>query len=298
MHLRPYSDDDLPGLQAALAAWAKAAGDCGYCHPGDLAHRIYAGLPGPRPRAELVQVWEHGGAPVAVAICLRFGSTFDLFVSPSWRGGDAELAMLAAAARRTGGLMAADAGPPQSDVFRCDGVRQALLARLGFAPYRVWDAITERGLDAPLPPPQLPAGFSIRPATLGDAAQLAAARSETFGDPWSPEAYADEVMRRPGYAPERELLAVDPGGAVAAFTVTWLDPLNRVGLFEPVGTRPAFRRLGLARALMLAAMGQMRDLGMAVARVAYDATNQAAHGLYHDLGFRARHQTLGYRRHR
>jgi mycothiol synthase len=299
LRVRPYVDQDLPRLQAALAGWIREAGVCGYGHVGDLPHRIYAGLRGRRPVGELVQIWEDGQEIVGAVINFRFDGAFDVLTCPRLRGGEAELAMLRSAyettlryvRERTG-----QGGPVCCDVFSCDGVRRELLSRLGFVEYRRWDDIEERDLAAPIPAPRPPAGFSIRPAALSDAAQLAAAHSDAFDDPWTAEQYRDEVMHKPGYDPARELVAVGPDGQIAAFTIIWIDELNRVGLFEPVGTRREARRLGLARALMCHALGAMRRLGMETALVGHDTSNQAATGLYRSLGFTPRYETLGYRR--
>ena len=40
-------------------------------------------------------------------------------------------------------------------------------------------------------------------------------------------------------------------GSLAAFTVTWRDPLNRSGYFESVDTHRDYHRRGLGMALML-----------------------------------------------
>jgi ribosomal protein S18 acetylase RimI-like enzyme len=183
-----------------------------------------------------------------------------------------------------------------TDVYACDQTRQTLLAQLGFAEYRRWDFVLERSLVGELPVVLLPAGFSVRPATRHDAEQLALIHNSAFSDDWTAEEYRDEVMAKPGYQPERELVVVAPDGQFAAFTMIALDELNRVGLFEPVGTHAHFRRLGLARALMSHALGEMQRQGMARATLAHDATNQPAHALYRSLGFATKHETLGYRR--
>jgi ribosomal protein S18 acetylase RimI-like enzyme len=294
---RPYADDDLPALQAALAGWIASAGVCGYCHIGELPHRIYENLRGRLPVGELVQIWEDAGRIAGVAICGRFGAAFDVFAAPELRGAGQERAMLEAACATTRRLMprlGAEGQPVITDVFGCDDTRKAQLAALGFAPYRQWDDITERSLEGALPEASLPEGFRVRCAAPGDYAQLAAVRNAAFGAGWSPEQYRDEVMRKPGYEPERELVAVAPGGQIAAFTVIWPDALNRTGLFEPVGTHPEFQRLGLARALMAVAMRQMRREGMRTATVAHDATNQPARALYRSLGFQKTGETFGY----
>lgn len=296
---RPYADDDLPEAQAALAAWIGRAGLCGACHPGDLAHRIYDGLAGRRPVGELVRLW-HGadGAVAAITICLRFDAVFEAFVAPEHRAGAVELAVLRDAAARTRRLADGEgraAVPVGTDAYACDGGRRSLLERLGFEDHRLWDHVTSRPLAGPVPPPVLPDGFAVRPATMDDHAELAAVRNDAFGASWTAAGFRDLVMRKPGYRPERELVAVAPDGRVAATAVTWLDGANRLGLFEPVATRSPFRRLGLGRAVMLAGLRALRDAGMETAVVEYLADNLAAHRLYAGLGFRKVHETRGYR---
>jgi mycothiol synthase len=298
LQARPYRDEDLAAVQAALAGWIAETGGCGYCHPGDVPQRIYAQLRGRRPVGELVRVWEEGGAVVAFAICFRFETAFDLFASPRLRGSDVERELLRETRDRTAALKLglADADPyVVTDVDGCDAARQAQLERLGFERYRVWDYLNERSLDAPVGDPPLPPGFVLRRAAAADAAQLAAVRNSAFGGGWSAEEYREQVMRKPGYSPERELVAVAPDGRAAAFTVIGVDERNASGLLEPVGTHADFRRMGLARAVIVAALYEMRRLGLRTATVSHDATNRPALELYRSLGFTARHETLGYR---
>jgi mycothiol synthase len=296
---RPYADEDLPRLQAALAGWWREAGSCGYCHVGDLPHRIYEDLRGRRPVGELVRVWEGDSGIAGVAISLRFGVAFDVFASPALRGTDAELAMLQSAYDTTLRFMAKAAGGDTwviTDVYSCDGARAELLARLGFERYRLFDRVTERSLDGAIRAPELPDGFTIRSATMGDSEQLAAVRNSCFATDWSARTYRDEVMTKPGYDPDRELVVVAPDGRVAAFTVTWLDEVNRVGHFEPVGTHRDFRRRGLARALLLHGLLALRRSGMETATIEHDASNLTAARLYASLGFEKKYEILGFRR--
>ena len=266
----PYVDEDLPRVQAALAEWARDAGFCGYCHPGDLAHRIYATPLGPRP----AQLWEDDDHIVGVEINARFGTVFDVFTTPELRGTDAERTMLRVARER---------GGTETDAFTCDTVRITLLEELGFHDYRIWDHVTERALGDPLPEPPIPEGFTIRGAQEEDSTELARARREVFAEQWT------------GPEIEGELVAVAPDGRVAAFTVIWFDDVNRVGLFEPVGTRPDFQRLGLARALMVEGLRRMSRAGMRRAIVEHRADNTAAASLYAGLGFHTQYRTHGYR---
>jgi mycothiol synthase len=113
---------------------------------------------------------------------------------------------------------------------------------------------------------RLPPGFSIR--SMADADEVEARRKVlglSFGhaDPaeWvTPETYR-ELQRAPDYRKDLDLYAVAPDGGYAACCVAWHDPVNRVGTFEPVGTHPAFRRMGLARNLMFEGINRLAALG-------------------------------------
>jgi mycothiol synthase len=138
-------DADLPAVKAALATWIRDAGWCGYCHPGDVEHRLYR--EGPQQRD--AYVWEDVLGIAGIEITGRFGHVFDVFARPDCRG-EPELEMLRAAATRG----------TETDVYICDVTRVDLLVRIGFERYRDWDHIRTRSLDD-LPDVRLPAGFSL-----------------------------------------------------------------------------------------------------------------------------------------
>jgi GNAT superfamily N-acetyltransferase len=70
---------------------------------------------------------------------------------------------------------------------------------------------------------------------------------------------------------------------VAAFCTAWLDGANAAGLLEPVGTHPAHRRRGLARAVCLDALRALRDAGARTAEVGFGT--EAALATSRSLGF-------------
>jgi ribosomal protein S18 acetylase RimI-like enzyme len=68
----------------------------------------------------------------------------------------------------------------------------------------------------------------------------------------------------------------------------WVDPVNQSVEFEPVGTHPGYRRLGLARATILHGMQLARESGARQATVVCLGApgHPSARALYYGLGFR------------
>ncbi|WP_234445188.1 GNAT family N-acetyltransferase [Streptomyces rimosus] len=105
------------------------------------------------------------------------------------------------------------------------------------------------------PPPRLPDGYVIRAQRDdADVAGRAAAHRAAFGsDRITAERHARMRATWP-YRPEFDLVVASPGGDIVAYCQGWYDEVNRTGVFEPVGTRPDHRRLGLARAVCAAVL--------------------------------------------
>jgi ribosomal protein S18 acetylase RimI-like enzyme len=89
------------------------------------------------------------------------------------------------------------------------------------------------------------------------------------------------------YRPELDWVAETPDGRFASYATLWLDERHGAGLIEPVGTDPAFRRLGLARAVCVAALHALRKAGATQAYVnpRGDADYPIPARLYRSLGF-------------
>jgi len=150
-----------------------------------------------------------------------------------------------------------------------------------------WTQLNERDL-TDLEQPVLPRGFGFR--TADEAGPEAAVQAHL--DAWAPSAYTaksyEGVRRAPGYRGDLHILVEAPDGTMASSTVMWLDEANRTAEFEPVGTHPAHRRRGLARAMLLHAMHRARTAGATQATVACLGApgHPGARGLYYGLGFR------------
>lgn len=117
-----------------------------------------------------------------------------------------------------------------------------------------------------VPEPSFPDGFIVRTMTQEQDVDK---RREIFGrafnheDPreWPSRFAYEELMRAPDYAPDNDLVVIAPDGTYAACCLVWPDDANRVGHLEPLGTHPAYRRRGLARALLLEALHRLKRMG-------------------------------------
>lgn len=289
MKRRPYqgaADVDL--LQAFTSAARAETGGCGYLHPGDIPHHLFSGSK-LYDKSKVMTIWEDGGGIAGWVLVSPSHKGFDAQIRPDLRGGDFERELLLYAEEQTWAMMrhyGVEGEQITADAFRCDRWRAEILTELGWEPGGDPPWVLNRASLATIPAPQLPDGFHARSVRgVAEAAAVAAVHVGSFGSKWTPEMYR-QLMESPGYAAEREYVVVAPDGEFAAFTVTWHDPVNRVGLFEPVGTHRDYWRRGLGRALLYYAMGRMKQAGMESAEVVNSGTNEASAGLYRACGFR------------
>ncbi|MFE3171147.1 GNAT family N-acetyltransferase [Amycolatopsis sp. NPDC059090] len=149
-----------------------------------------------------------------------------------------------------------------------------------------WTQLNERDLEV-LETPVLPDGFRFR--TAAEAGPEAAVQAHV--DAWGVTAYTLEsyegVRATPAYRGDLHFLVEAPDGTMAASTIMWLDEANKTAEFEPVGTHPDYRRLGLGRAMLLHGMDRARAAGAAHATVACLGApgHPSARGLYYSVGF-------------
>jgi mycothiol synthase len=298
MRLTDYSDERLGDLQNCIAQWRKADKEAitSLCHVGDVPHRIYNGLRGRLPVADNVKIYEVDGGIQGFILGQPYYNGFDVFVNPSL--GKDEFKQLGEEAYRLSrqqmDVIGRQEKPVMTDISETDSIRKEIFAELGFSEGEHLLNDTRRDLSEAIPAPELPEGFSIRPSTMADFEQLAAVHSAAFGSNWNAQVYRDEVMAKPGYAPEREMVVVAPDGRFAAFCVYWLDELNKVGEFEPVGAHSDFQRKGLTRALMNHTLCLMKEAGMEEAEVGHHTDNPASSNLYASLGFKLHRRIWSY----
>jgi GNAT superfamily N-acetyltransferase len=150
-----------------------------------------------------------------------------------------------------------------------------------------WTQLNERDL-TDVEQPVLPGGFRFR--TADEAGPEAAVRAHV--DAWAPSTYTAEgyegVRQMAAYRGDLHVLVEAPDGTMAASTIMWLDEANKTAQFEPVGTHPAYRRLGLGTAMLRHGMHLAREAGATHMTVVCLGApgHPRARGLYYGVGFR------------
>ncbi|WP_308167843.1 GNAT family N-acetyltransferase [Catellatospora tritici] len=135
--------------------------------------------------------------------------------------------------------------------------------------------------------PVLPEGFRFRSAA--DVGPVAAAQAHI--DAWNPSTYSigagQALPHTASYRADLHPVVEAPDGTLVATTMIWLDEANRSVEFEPFGTHPGYRGLGIAKAMALHGMHLSREAGATQATVACDGEpGNAALRLYESVGFK------------
>jgi len=150
-----------------------------------------------------------------------------------------------------------------------------------------WTQLNERDL-ADVAQPELPDGFSFR--TAAEAGSAAAVQAHV--DAWAPSTYTaagyEGVRQTAAYRGDLHVLVEAADGTMAASAIMWLDEVNKTAEFEPVGTHPGYRRMGLGTAMLLHGMQLARAAGATHMTVACLGApgHPRARGLYYGVGFR------------
>jgi GNAT superfamily N-acetyltransferase len=251
-------------------------------HVGDLAWMRYhvAG----REQGWRVRLWQRECRDVAWAWLRLPESTLFWCIRPDVRGTVVDEAL--------------DwAQPRVVEVQSTDTDSRAVLERHGYrqgADRRVL-AVHHREL-AEEPPVEPPRGFRLRTVGRGDLS----ARVELHRTVWAPsrvtkESYRDVQAAWP-YRADLDCVAEAPDGRLVSYCLAWLDPDNRAGELEPVGTHADFRRLGLASAVCRFALRRLEEEGATQATVyaAVDPANPGPKALYESIGFAETSRFLRY----
>jgi len=160
-----------------------------------------------------------------------------------------------------------------------------------------FDLYTVLDLDELQPRPPHPTG--LLPRSMADSCDVER-RVASHRAAWHPSAMTVErykrVMATPPYDPELDWMIEIADGRFVANCCLWHDRENAVALLEPVGVDPGFRRLGLARAVILNALHALRDQGAkrAIVYPRGDDLYPFTKPLYLGLGFKPYARTITF----
>ena len=180
--------------------------------------------------------------------------------------------------------------PLKTVAYETDASWISFIQTHGYVQKNHLEVYLRRSISQEIPEPDIADGYEIR-GFKGEIEieQRAGAQHESFGGPSEPDdqsiSDARQFIRWYEGREDIDLVAVSSSATIASYAVSLIDPATKIGEFDPVGTRPSYRRLGLSRALMLTGLQYMKDKGMTNAVVRTDADNYPAISLYESVGF-------------
>jgi ribosomal-protein-alanine N-acetyltransferase len=127
---------------------------------------------------------------------------------------------------------------------------------------------------------------TLRPMEEGDVPALAVLERAVFPDPWSENAFREELA-----APGRHYLVAEQGGSIVGYG--GLMVVEEDAHVVTLGVAPEHRGHGLGTRLMLALADQALAAGAAHLTLDVRVSNAAAQSLYRRFGF----ERVGVRRH-
>jgi mycothiol synthase len=144
-----------------------------------------------------------------------------------------------------------------------------------------------RSLSDPITTYPLPDGFTCRAAAGESEAQaLVDLQHAAFGTENMTLERRLAIMRAPDYVADLDLVVTAPDGRLAAFCVCMQrDDQTDEAYTEPIGVHPAFRSLGLGKAILALALKSLHDRGIKMARLGTSSENLSMQHLAEALGF-------------
>ena len=146
----------------------------------------------------------------------------------------------------------------------------------------------EQSLEVQIPPVDLPPGFLLRYPKDEDIEE----RVDLHRDAWSVWGQSGfsvdlytKLREQPEYDAELDVVLEAPDGHLVSYCICWADESSGVGLFEPVGTRPAYAGKGLGREMIREGLRRLKARGMHTATVGTASVNDGASALYRSAGF-------------
>jgi mycothiol synthase len=236
-----------------------------------------------------VFVWETSAGQLAAVLNPDGPGEAFLQVHPDFRSPELEVQMMSVAETQfaisqPNGRQRLTLWAPEADLSRQDILKRRGYKRQGGAEYQ-----RRREMNRLIVTVPLAVGYTLR--SLGEVdehparswASWKAFHSREPDNHYQGWEWYRNVQRAPLYRRDLDLVAVAPGGELAAFCTVWFDEATGTAAFEPVGTHPAHQRRGLGKALMTEGLRRVHALGATLATVG--SYSEAAGALYASVGF-------------
>jgi mycothiol synthase len=222
-------------------------------------------------------------------------------VDPRWRGrgiGREVFGWQAARAREIHQEAPAERGwVAETNAMAADEPALRLFKRFGFEPVRYFfEMVAPTGSAAEA---ALPAGLRAQPYRPDLAEALYEAHREAFADHWGYQARGSDAWRpltveAETFRADLSRIAFD-GAEIAGYVLSYVDPSPDRLYIGQVGTRRAWRRRGLAAALLSQVLAAGARAGRRWAALGVDADSPTgAVGLYERAGFEVESRAVAY----
>lgn len=230
-------------------------------------------------------------------------------VHPEWRGRGLGEILLRWLEERAADLAASHPGGMEkrmdSWIGEKEAERIAQLEARGFQIVR-YDFEMERPNLEEIPDLPLPDGIELRPALEEHLRRIWEVEIEVFRDHWGSVDDSEASFERKRTDPRRDMslwVIAWQGDEIAGQVLNRIDRETneelglRRGWVNSVGVRRAWRRQGLARALVAQSLRVLREAGMTSAGLGVDAENpHGALGVYESVGFTVARTERVYRK--
>jgi len=191
-----------------------------------------------------------------------------------------------------------DASCREEDTKRC-----TFFSKNGFILQEERSIHMQRSLKLPIPRPEFPDGFIIKPLAgeqeLTNYVQL---HQTVFATTHMTKEMRLAIMRSSDYVPELDLVLANPKGQLVGFLHCQLDKneIDQTGIkaawTDPIGIHPGYRKNKLARNLLLYGLNLLSQRGMELAHLATLSTNTGAIKTFQSVGFEIKESRMWWRK--
>jgi len=140
--------------------------------------------------------------------------------------------------------------------------RLDFLNKHGFRQTEIFSVHMKRDFSKPVPEPDLPNGYLIRPVKgVEEAEAIAAAHRAAFDSDYMTTENRLIIMNSSEYDPTLDLVVIAPDGTIAGYCTCSTDSSGE-GQTDPIAVHPSHQRKGLSKALLLKGLKLLKERGM------------------------------------